>query len=98
VAEPDAARSAVLCAFARRFGFQSVPVDRRVSWTTRAEPPVLVVAELRWRTRKRGRSRTPASPCTECAAAGVHAVPPATLPEWRSRRVEVLLKPSDAAE
>jgi signal transduction histidine kinase len=100
VAEPDAARSAVLCDLLDGYGFQSVPMGSASELDDLgAEPPVLVVAELRWPEEEEGaviahlRRLALNAPLLVFTAA-----PPVTFPEWRSPGVEVLLKPSDAAE
>jgi len=100
VAEPDAARSAVLCDLLDGYGFQSVPVASASALDEPGdEPPVLVIAELRWPEETHGeilahlRRLAPDAPLLVFTS-----VPPAALPEWGSSEVEVLLKPSDAAE
>lgn len=100
VAEPDATRSAVLCDLLDGYGFQSVPVASASALDELGdEPPALVVAELRWPEETKGeviahlRRLAPNTPLLVFTS-----VPPAILPEWGSSEVEVLLKPSDAAE
>jgi len=90
----------VLCDLLDGYGFQSVPVGSASELDDLgAEPPVPCCRRLRWPDEEEGaviahlRRLAPNAPLLVFTA-----VPPATLPEWRSRRVEVLLKPSDAAE
>lgn len=100
VAEPDAARSAVLCDLLDGYGFQSVAVGSAGEPDDLgAEPPILVIAEHRWPDEDEGAVIARLRRLAPDASLLVFtAVPPATVPQWRAPGVEVLLKPSDAAE
>jgi len=100
VAEPDAARRAVLCDLLDGYGFQSVPVDSaRGLDGLEATRPALIIAEHRWPGGGEGTviprlsERLPGVPVLIFTA-----VPPTPADASRSPTAVMLLKPSDAAE